>query len=394
MGAIFSKQPGGQTKTLPFFAYFWTVVILALAGLIDSIYLSISHYRVYTDISYQSFCAISRAINCDTVSQSPHSVLWGMPVPVWGIMGYFLFLLLLLFAKNNEAAHVRIWPLLFLLSLVFSVYSIILAVISTVSIRSLCIMCIVSYGVNFLLLYYTWMIRNRFRGDRIFKGLRNDLHFLRQRRMFSATVFVPFFTAVLITVIFFPVYWSFDPPHLAANIPFGVTPDGHPWVGAQNPEFIITEFTDYQCFQCNKMHFYLRQLLVNHPGKIRIVHRHFPMDHTVNPMVKKPIHIGSGAMAMLAIYAGTKDKFWPMSDLLFSIARKMHQIDAKFLADKTGLDAKKLSRALYDPAIRSKLNKDIVDVLKLGVRGTPTFVVNGNTYHGQIPPEVVAKVLN
>ncbi|MHC4458202.1 MAG: DsbA family protein [Planctomycetota bacterium] len=84
--------------------------------------------------------------------------------------------------------------------------------------------------------------------------------------------------------------------------------------------------------------------------------------------MKKPIHIGSGTLAKFAIYAGTQDKFWQMSDLLFGIARQMHQIDAKFLADKTGLNADELSRAVNNPAIHSRLKKDILDGLKMGVR--------------------------
>ena len=48
---------------LPFAFYYSSVVTIGLIGLADSIYLAISHYRVYTDMTYQSFCAISRAIN-------------------------------------------------------------------------------------------------------------------------------------------------------------------------------------------------------------------------------------------------------------------------------------------------------------------------------------------
>ena len=388
-----SKTPKRTIKSLPFSVYYWPVLVLALAGFMNSVYLSVSHYRVYTDLTYKSFCAISQALNCDTVSQSTYSVLWGVPVAVWGTIGYFFFIILLLFARTNAAKPNRIWPLLFVLALFFSLYSIILALISTFYIGSLCIMCIVSYGISFLLLYYTWLVRNRFKGGRIFRGLRNDLQFIWRKRVLSAAVFVPFVTIVFLILIFFPVYWSFEPPQLNANTPFGVTADGHPWVGAENPEIVITEFADYLCFQCNRMHFYLRQLLVNHPGKIRIVHRHFPMDHTVNPLLKKPVHIGSGALAMLAIYAGTQDKFWQMSDLLFSIARKMPHIDVKFLAQKTGLDAGALSQAVSDTSIRSRLNNDIIDGLKMGVRGTPSYVINGTVYSGQIPAEVVSKIL-
>ena len=71
-------------KPFPFPVYLCTVVMLAMAGLADAIYLAVSHYRVYTDIGYRSFCAISKAINCDTVSQSAFSIFLGVPVPVWG----------------------------------------------------------------------------------------------------------------------------------------------------------------------------------------------------------------------------------------------------------------------------------------------------------------------
>jgi protein-disulfide isomerase/uncharacterized membrane protein len=391
---MFSKKPKRQIKPLPFPVYFWVVAILALAGLADAVYLSISHYRVYTDIAYKSFCAISRSINCDTVSQSVYSVFLGVPVAVWGGIGYIFFLLMLWFAGTRAAAHIRIWPFLFVLSLLFSLLSIVLAYISTYYTGSLCIMCIASYAINFLLVYFTWLVRNRFKGDRIFKGLKKDWQFLGRRKATSAAVFAPFIAVVILTLMFYPVYWSFDPPQLTANTPFGMTEDGHPWVGAENPELVITEFADYLCFQCNKMHYYLRQLLVNHPGKIRIVHRHFPMDHTVNPLVKTPIHIGSGNLAKIAIYAGTQDKFWQMSDLLFGIARQMHQIDAEYLAEKTGLNAEALSRAVHHPAIRSRLKKDILDGIRMGVQGTPSFVVEGILYRGQIPAEVLAKILN
>jgi hypothetical protein len=62
---------GKQKEQIQPLAYFWYVIpvaIIALIGLFDSLYLSISHYRNYVDIGYQSFCAISKAINCDTVA--------------------------------------------------------------------------------------------------------------------------------------------------------------------------------------------------------------------------------------------------------------------------------------------------------------------------------------
>jgi protein-disulfide isomerase len=255
-------------------------------------------------------------------------------------------------------------------------------------------MCLVSFGINFMLLFYTWLIRKRFGIRDIAGNLKRDILFLWEKKKQSIPVFMPFALGIGLVLIFFPVYWSFEPPELSAYIPHGMTADGHPWIGAENPKFEIIEFMDYECFQCNKMHFFLRQAMMKYPGKIRLVHRHFPMDHQVNPLVKTPNHIGSGKLAMLSIYAATQNKFWQMSDILFSIARVKAKIDIRELAQQVGLDENKLARALWSRQIRRLLAKDILDGIEMGVRGTPSFVIDGKIYQGQIPPEIIKKVMD
>ena len=97
-----------EIKPLPYLYYWVTVFFLTAAGLANAVYLSVSHYRVYNDIGYRSFCAISKALNCDTVSQSPFSILMGLPVPVWGIIGYTFFMILVLLAWRKDAQQPRL----------------------------------------------------------------------------------------------------------------------------------------------------------------------------------------------------------------------------------------------------------------------------------------------
>ena len=383
-----------QIIHLPFPVYFWTVAILAFGGLSASIYLSINHYRNYTDIGYKSFCAISRAINCDTVSQSPYSILFGVPVAIWGVIGYIFFLLFLPLAWGKIAEKKRTWPLLFLVSVVFSCISIIYALISTFYIESYCIVCMLSYGSNFFLLYYVWLIRRRFERTGILDGLRRDIGFLWNVRKKCVSLFSPFLIGVILVVILFPDYWNFAPPSLSAQIPKGITEAGHPWIGAENPELVVTEFTDYLCFQCKKMHFYLRQIVAKHPDKVRLIHRHYPMDHKFNPIVKDPFHVGSGAMALLAVYATGRGKFWEMNDILFSIAREKNTINIKELAEKVGLDHKELSSSIYNRNIRHKLQIDIWEGMKLRITGTPSYVMNDKVYLGEIPPDIIKNVVD
>jgi uncharacterized membrane protein/protein-disulfide isomerase len=387
------EKTSKDITALPFSVYFWTVTFLAVAGLADAVYLSISHYRVYTDIAYSSFCAISKAINCDTVSQSPYSVFLGLPVPVWGIFGYLFFLLFLPLAKREDADKKRIWAILLLVAFGFSAYSVILAIISSFIIHSYCIMCILSYAISFLLLFYTQMIRNRFNSEPIVSGLKLDLRFLLNRRSYMFSVFTPFLLALILIKLFFPAYWNLEQPALSSQISKGITADRHPWIGAESPELVITEYTDYQCFQCKKMHYFIRQLISRYPEKIRLVHRHFPMDHEFNPIVKEPFHVGSGKMALLAISAATKDKFWQMNDVLFDRAGKTETLNVKELADEVGIPFQDLGRSINDPAIRKQLYRDIRDGLKLDIDGTPAFVINDKVYLAQIPPEIIKDVV-
>lgn len=180
MSLFHSKEK--SVKPLPFPIYYWTVALLALAGLLNSIYLAISHYRVYTDIGYRSFCAISKAINCDTVSQSPYSIIFNVPVPVWGIIGYTFFLLLLVFAWGKPGHRMPLWSLLIFIACIFSCISIGLALILTTYINSYCIMCMLSYGINFALLFFTVLTSKRFNTSGFFAGLRQDIFSLIQKR--------------------------------------------------------------------------------------------------------------------------------------------------------------------------------------------------------------------
>jgi len=391
---LVGNEKNKQIIPLPFPVYFWTVAFLTFSGLADSVYLSISHYRVYTDIAYESFCAISKSINCDTVSQSPYSIFIGIPVPVWGIIGYAFFLFLLPFAWSKEAQKQKMWTIFVFISLAFSIYSVILAYISTFYIHSYCMMCIVSFGINFLLLYYTWLVRKRFGKSSIIKGLMLDIGFLWERKTKAGSVFLSFLCIVTFLLISFPSYWNLSPPGLSRSFPNGITEDGYPWIGAENPKLLIMEFTDYQCFQCKKMHFFLRKLVEKNPDKIRLIHRHFPMDHKYNPLVKEPFHVGSGTMAFFAEYAQTQGKFWEMNDILFGIAGSTNVLNIKKLAEKTGIDYRALSYSIKNSLIRYKVKHDIAIGMKLGINGTPGYVINGKVYLGQIPPEILSSVLD
>jgi protein-disulfide isomerase len=142
------------------------------------------------------------------------------------------------------------------------------------------------------------------------------------------------------------------------------------------------------------MHFFLRQLIAENLDKIKIIHRHYPMDHEFNPIVSEPFHVGSGKLALLSVYAASKNKFWQMNDLLYGIAGQRKPIGTNELAKILNLDSNELARSINDRSIRHRVKHDIYIGNKLGITGTPAYLIEGEIYQGQIPPEIIKKILN
>jgi len=124
------------------------------------------------------------------------------------------------------------------------------------------------------------------------------------------------------------------------------------------------------------------------------------------------VGLGFGSTAIHALWAiGAKIQSGELQDVLGvptadSIARdaasagipltsleENPEIDIKKLARDVGLDEKNLTRAFYKRKVRYRLKKDILDGVKMGIRGTPSFVIDGEVYQGQIPPEILKWVL-
>ncbi len=383
------NQPAG----LPYPIYYVIVFILCLAGIIDTLYLAVSHFKNYTDIAYSSFCALSKAINCDTVSQSPWSILLGLPVAYWGFTGYLLFLFFLVPLRKLDHSTKSLWIVLFLLALLFSMTAIFFAYISSTKINAYCIMCLLSYSISFALLFYSWLIRRRFDTDTFLTSLKKSGYYVIKSRLLLITIIL-LTIATLSLRITLPRYWEFEIPLPADDIPHGITEDGHPWIGSETPLLTIKEFADYQCFQCYKMHFLLRRLIKRNPGKIRLIHYQYPMDNKFNSLVvPEPFHVGSGKMALLAIYASTQNKFWEANDKLYELGRQKQAFSTTELGDAIGLAPGTLASAVNNQQIKLLLRNDIRTGGMAGITGTPSYIINDKVYEGYIPSDILLDIL-
>ena len=157
--------------------------------------------------------------------------------------------------------------------------------------------------------------------------------------------------------------------------------------GPANAPVTIVEFSDLQCGFCAKGNETMNQLLARYKGKIRIVHKHFPLD----------FHENASLAAAALEAAGEQGKFWEYRNELFaktsagaSIARDALLVSAK----KTGLDLARFTRALEANPYKSKIESDVALGKRLGVSGTPCFFINGGKVDGARPISAFAALID
>jgi len=137
----------------------------------------------------------------------------------------------------------------------------------------------------------------------------------------------------------------------------------------------VVEFGDYRCGFCIKMRPVLADLERSYAGQVRFVYRHLPLGG--NPESRL---VASAAMA-----AGEQGKFWPMHERLFAIGGPMDRPVLDQVAREIGLDARRFAAALDSRRFELEVSREAAEAARLGVRGTPTFFINGAPLVGAKP---------
>jgi protein-disulfide isomerase len=148
-----------------------------------------------------------------------------------------------------------------------------------------------------------------------------------------------------------------------------------PTRGAESAVLEIVEFSDFQCPFCAQALPVIDSLLSAHPDDVRHVYRHFPL----------PMHEHAARAAQAALAAQRQDAFWPYHDLLFENQDALSDPELVGYAERLGLDAEAVERALAEATHQARMHADMELGQSLGVTGTPTFFLNGFRLQG-VPP--------
>jgi len=372
--------------------YGWRITFLVLCtiGVCMAADLARLHLNVHTDPEYHSYCAMSARVNCDTVAASEYAVVLGLPMAVWGLLGYVALGAMAVWGLRRRPKTLT-WPfgLLFWAGLFLSAGGVGLFLLSHLVIESVCIVCAGSYLVNLGLLATAFLVLRR-SGEGPVGSLAAEARSVAARPAAFAAFCVVVGVAAAILWFSVPRYWVIEAATGPGGVPVGETPEGHPWIGARTPALEIVEYSDYQCPHCPRAHDEIRKLVLAQPERVRLVHRQYPLDHKCNAALRRPFHPHACAYARMAWCAQAQGRFWEANDFLFANGRHRVPVTPADLAAGAGLDAAKLDTCLGGQEVGLAIQKDLAAGRALQIHGTPTFVVGGETYPGRIPPEVLA----
>jgi protein-disulfide isomerase len=154
--------------------------------------------------------------------------------------------------------------------------------------------------------------------------------------------------------------------------------DGDPSVGPEDAPVTIIEFGDFQCPYCQSWYQQtFDQLMAIYPSQIRFVYRDLPL----------PGHPESLPAAEAANCAGEQGAYWEFHDALFSGQYTLGRTAYEQYAADQGLDITAFTTCLDDHRYQDEIEADATDATRLGLNGTPSFIINGRILIGALPFE-------
>ena len=112
-------------------------------------------------------------------------------------------------------------------------------------------------------------------------------------------------------------------------------------------------------------------------GRVRLVFKDFPL----------PMHDQAVPAHEAARCAGALGKYWAYHDRLFAAQPDFDRNELIGYAVEVGLSREAFTRCLDERRFAKAVQADLAEGRAFGVRGTPTFFINGQALVGAQPPE-------
>lgn len=210
------------------------------------------------------------------------------------------------------------------------------------------------------------------------------------------------FSLVLVALIigFGGLFWFSKSKQIGTTKTSNVQPTNH-IKGEGKSGVTLIEYGDFECSACWQYEPLLNELYEKYKKEIFFQYRHFPLTQ---------IHQNALAGHRAAEAASKQGKFWEMHDILFLRA---HQKDAEGkvrdtewtltnspasffeqYAQSLGLDIAKFKADMSSAEVNDLINADKDAGNKLGLTGTPSFILNGKKIDSPRDLESFSKIID
>jgi protein-disulfide isomerase len=139
-------------------------------------------------------------------------------------------------------------------------------------------------------------------------------------------------------------------------------------LGSAHAAVTVLEYGDFECPNCKQAVPAVKLLIDRFAGRVRFVYRHFPLEE---------VHPHALHAAQAAEIADGQGKFWPMHDLLFENQRHLKPPQLRSYAERLELDMVRYTAEMDDDVYLQRIREHIDGGIRIGVRATPTFFING-----------------
>ena len=142
-------------------------------------------------------------------------------------------------------------------------------------------------------------------------------------------------------------------------------------LGSDDAKVYLVEFMDPACETCAAFSSFVKQMVVDNPGKIKLVLRY------------APFHEGADFPVKVLEAAKKQGKYWETLNVMYKSQpywtrhHVVHPDKIWQFLPQAGVNVEQIRKDMNDPAIVKLIDQDLADAKTLNVRKTPGFFVNG-----------------
>jgi len=199
---------------------------------------------------------------------------------------------------------------------------------------------------------------------------------------------LPFAIIVIVLVGAVAAGWAVLRSSRESNNPPTPTPDPATEVKGAEPAHVrgnasapvtLEEFGDFQCPTCGALYPEVKKIEGEFGDKLKVIFRELPL---------LPMHEHALMAAQAAEAAGLQGKFWEMHDLLYENQTKwvpekdLVPVFADY-AKQIGINPDQFMKDLSGESVAQRIFQDGKRAHSFGLRGTPSFFVNGKEATGE-----------